>query len=105
MCGDSLFWTLRFSSPRGFIVRLPAQLGFAPAKHAPGAPNLQRPLVSQKSFLQRHQPSSAKKGAALNGWMDGEAVMMESLLAFRRAGADGGLTYFALEAARALKQG
>ncbi|HEX2596538.1 MAG TPA: porphobilinogen synthase, partial [Luteimonas sp.] len=29
------------------------------------------------------------KGAALNGWMDGEAVMMESLLAFRRAGADG----------------
>ena len=45
------------------------------------------------------------KGAALNGWMDGEAVMMESLLAFRRAGADGVLTYFALEAARALKRG
>ena len=45
------------------------------------------------------------KGAALNGWMDGEAVMMESLLAFRRAGADGVLTYFALEAARVLKRG
>jgi len=44
------------------------------------------------------------KGAALNGWMDGEAVMMESLLAFRRAGADGVLTYFALEAARVLKR-
>lgn len=45
------------------------------------------------------------KGAALNGWMDGEAVMMESLLAFVRAGADGVLTYFALEAARVLKRG
>ena len=45
------------------------------------------------------------KGAGLNGWVDGEAVMMESLLAFRRAGADGVLTYFALEAARVLKRG
>ncbi len=45
------------------------------------------------------------KGAAINGWMDGEAVMMESLLAFRRAGADGVLSYFALEAARVLKRG
>ena len=48
---------------------------------------------------------SMLKGAALNGWMDGEAVMMESLLAFRRAGADGVLTYFALEAARVLRRG
>ena len=48
---------------------------------------------------------SMLKGAAMNGWMDGEAVMMESLLAFRRAGADGVLTYFALEAARVLKRG
>jgi porphobilinogen synthase len=48
---------------------------------------------------------SMLKGAALNGWMDGEEVMMESLLAFRRAGADGVLTYFALEAARVLKRG
>ena len=45
------------------------------------------------------------KGAGLNGWVDGEAVMMESLLAFKRAGADGVLTYFALEAARVLKRG
>ncbi|MEO7152489.1 MAG: porphobilinogen synthase [Burkholderiaceae bacterium] len=45
------------------------------------------------------------KAAAANGWLDGEAVMMESLLAFRRAGADGVLTYFALEAARKLKTG
>ena len=45
------------------------------------------------------------KAAALNGWLDHDAVMMESLLAFKRAGADGVLTYFALEAARLLKAG
>jgi len=44
------------------------------------------------------------KAAAQNGWLDGEASMMESLLAFKRAGADGVLTYFALEAARVLKR-
>jgi porphobilinogen synthase len=43
------------------------------------------------------------KAAAANGWIDGPAVMMESLLAFKRAGADGVLTYFALEAAELLK--
>ena len=42
------------------------------------------------------------KAAARNGWLDHDAVMMESLLAFKRAGADGVLTYFALEAARLL---
>ena len=42
------------------------------------------------------------KAAAQNGWLDHDAVMMESLLAFKRAGADGVLTYFALEAARLL---
>ncbi len=42
------------------------------------------------------------KAAAANGWLDGEACMMESLLAFKRAGADGVLTYFALEAARVM---
>ncbi|HUR90992.1 MAG TPA: porphobilinogen synthase [Ramlibacter sp.] len=44
------------------------------------------------------------KAAAQNGWLDGEAAMMESLLAFRRAGADGVLTYFALDAARVLRR-
>jgi porphobilinogen synthase len=39
------------------------------------------------------------KAAAQNGWLDGDACMMESLLAFKRAGADGILTYFALDAA------
>jgi porphobilinogen synthase len=43
------------------------------------------------------------KAAAQNGWLDHDAVMMESLLAFKRAGADGVLTYFALEAARLVK--
>lgn len=44
------------------------------------------------------------KAAAQNGWLDHDAVMMESLLGFKRAGADGILTYFALEAARLLKR-
>ena len=43
------------------------------------------------------------KAAAQNGWLDHDAVMLESLLAFKRAGADGVLTYFAIEAARMLK--
>jgi len=43
------------------------------------------------------------KAAALNGWLDHDAVMLESLLAFKRAGADGILTYFAIDAARALR--
>jgi porphobilinogen synthase len=41
--------------------------------------------------------------AALNGWLDGDKAMMESLLAFKRAGADGILTYFAPRAARKLR--
>ena len=44
------------------------------------------------------------KAAAQNGWIDGEAVMMESLMAFKRAGADGILTYFARDAARLLSK-
>jgi porphobilinogen synthase len=43
------------------------------------------------------------KAAAANGWLDHDAVMMESLVAFKRAGADGVLTYFALDAARQLR--
>ncbi|QHO77200.1 delta-aminolevulinic acid dehydratase [Bradyrhizobium sp. CCBAU 051011] len=44
-------------------------------------------------------------GAASNGWIDGERAMMESLLGFKRAGADGILTYFAPKAAERLKKG
>ncbi len=43
------------------------------------------------------------KAAAQNGWLDEEAVVMESLLAFKRAGADAILTYFAIDAARRLQ--
>ena len=42
-------------------------------------------------------------GAARNGWIDGDRAMMESLLGFKRAGADGILTYFAPQAAEKLK--
>jgi porphobilinogen synthase len=44
-------------------------------------------------------------GAANAGWIDGERAMMESLLAFKRAGADGVLTYFAPQAAEKLRTG
>ncbi len=43
--------------------------------------------------------------AAQNGWLDGDRAIMESLLAFKRAGADGILTYAAVDAARMLKAG
>jgi porphobilinogen synthase len=45
------------------------------------------------------------QAAAQNGWLDGQAAMLESLLAFKRAGADGVLSYFAIEAARVLREG
>ncbi|MFW8566595.1 porphobilinogen synthase [Orrella sp. 11846] len=44
------------------------------------------------------------KAAAANGWLDHDRVVMESLLGFKRAGADGILTYFAVEAARLLQK-
>jgi porphobilinogen synthase len=42
------------------------------------------------------------QAAIQNGWLDGDKVILESLLAFKRAGADGILTYFALDAAEQL---
>jgi porphobilinogen synthase len=44
------------------------------------------------------------KAAAANGWIDGDKVMIETLLAIRRAGADIILTYFAKDAARYLRE-
>jgi porphobilinogen synthase len=44
------------------------------------------------------------KAAAQNGWLNEEACMLESLLAFKRAGADGILTYYALDAAACLRR-
>jgi porphobilinogen synthase len=45
------------------------------------------------------------EAAARNGWIDRERAMLESLMAFRRAGADGVLTYFAVDAARRMRAG
>jgi len=45
------------------------------------------------------------KGAIDNGWLDGDRVVLEALTGFKRAGADGVLSYFAVEAARRLKAG
>jgi porphobilinogen synthase len=45
------------------------------------------------------------RAAAERGWLDGERAMLESLLCFKRAGADGVLTYVAVDAARRLKVG
>ena len=45
------------------------------------------------------------KAAAMNGWIDGDRAMMETLLAFKRAGCDGILTYFAIDVAKALAKG
>ncbi len=43
--------------------------------------------------------------AAGNGWLEGDKAMIESLIAFKRAGADGVLTYFAMRIAEKLKKG
>ena len=43
--------------------------------------------------------------AIQNGWLDRDYTMLESLLAFKRAGADGVLTYFAMDAAKRLRSG
>ncbi len=43
--------------------------------------------------------------AAGNGWLDADKAIMESLIAFKRAGADGVLTYFAADVAEKLKKG
>ncbi len=61
-----------------------------------GAPTYAYQVSGEYAMLQ---------AAAAQGWLDGEAVMMESLMAFKRAGCDGILTYFAPQAARRLRAG
>ena len=63
------------------------------AKDAFGAPTFAYQVSGEYAMLQ---------AAAQNGWLDGEKVMLESLMAFRRAGCDGILTYFAPAAAEIL---
>ncbi|UWR34849.1 porphobilinogen synthase [Sulfitobacter sp. W027] len=62
-------------------------------KDAFGAPTFAYQVSGEYSMI---------RGAADQGWVDGERVMMESLLAFKRAGCDGVLTYFAPDVARLL---
>ena len=63
------------------------------AKDTFGAPTFAYQVSGEYAMIQ---------AGAQNGWIDGEKVMMESLVAFKRAGCDGILTYFAPAAARVL---
>ena len=65
-------------------------------KDAFGAPTYAYQVSGEYAMIQ---------GAAERGWIDGPKAMMESLMAFKRAGCDGILTYFAPDAARALRAG
>ncbi|MCK5326710.1 MAG: porphobilinogen synthase, partial [Woeseiaceae bacterium] len=60
-----------------------------------GAPTFVYPVSGEYSML---------KAACQNGWLDERIVVMEALTCIKRAGADGILTYFALEAASWLKE-
>jgi porphobilinogen synthase len=66
------------------------------AKDAFGAPTYAYQVSGEYAMI---------RGAAERGWIDGEKAMLESLMAFRRAGCDGVLTYFAVEAAKAIRAG
>lgn len=66
------------------------------AKQTFGAPTFAYQVSGEYAMIE---------AAAQNGWIDGEAVMAESLMAFKRAGCDGVLTYFAPRIARRLKAG
>ena len=63
-------------------------------KDAFGAPTFAYQVSGEYAMIQ---------GAAANGWIDGEKAMLESLIAFKRAGCDGILTYFAPTVARLLR--
>ena len=63
-------------------------------KDAFGAPTFAYQVSGEYAMIQ---------GAAANGWIDGEKAMLESLIAFKRAGCDGVLTYFAPTVARLLR--
>jgi len=63
-------------------------------KAAFGAPTFAYQVSGEYAMIQ---------AAARNGWIDGEKAMVESLVAFKRAGCDGVLTYFAPAVARLLR--
>jgi porphobilinogen synthase len=64
-------------------------------KEAFGAPTFAYQVSGEYAML---------SAAGQNGWLDRDKVMIESLIAFKRAGADGVLTYFAPDAAKLLRQ-
>lgn len=64
-------------------------------KHSFGVPTFAYQVSGEYAML---------KGAIENGWLDNDRVILESLMAFKRAGADGVLTYFAVEAAKLLNR-
>src|SRR5205814_9967500 len=76
----------------------------------PGMPYLDVLRVVKDAFgmptfaYQVSGESAMIMAAAGNGWLDGDKAMMESLVAFKRAGADGVLTYFAPRVAEKLKK-
>jgi porphobilinogen synthase len=67
----------------------------ARVKQAFGVPTFAYQVSGEYAMIQ---------AAAANGWLDGDRCMVESLLAFKRAGADGILTYFAPRVAKVLRQ-
>ena len=68
-----------------------------PYRHRPAGAGTVRRSNLRLSGFERVRDD---QGAGIAGWIDGDRAMMESLLGFKRAGADGVLTYFAVEAAK-----
>ena len=64
-------------------------------KHSFGVPTFAYQVSGEYAML---------KGAIQNGWLDNDRVVLESLMAFKRAGADGVLSYFAIEAAKLINR-
>ena len=60
---------------------------------------------SERSVREAAEEAARLRAAADAGWVERERIFMESLIAFKRAGADGILTYASVEVARALKSG
>jgi porphobilinogen synthase len=73
---------------------MPYRAGVPRVKETSGLPTFAYQVSGEYSLIM---------AAAQNGWIDGDRAIMESLLAFKRAGCDGILTYFAADVAEKLK--
>ena len=102
---DTVSWAILAPNPHNrqpWIVRLDGDDGFTlyadPERRLPTTDPFDRQIaIGLGCFLE-----IARQAAAQNGWLDGRRVMLESLMAFKRAGCDGVLTYFASEVAEIL---